>query len=168
MSWMAKRVSDLFSSNERPALTRDSTGADQAGFEGAATFAALPANFAGAGAGEGAGAGDIAAAGAAGVADLETEFAPPESRPAAAEDPAAAARAELASGRPFSLDATLRAVESTYLDAAIEVAQGNMSQAAKLLGISRSTLYSRLEASGRAGAKLATDSAEASAAPGRP
>ena len=30
-----------------------------------------------------------------------------------------------------------------------------MSQAAKLLGISRSTLYSRLEAAGRAGAKLA-------------
>jgi hypothetical protein len=29
-----------------------------------------------------------------------------------------------------------------------------MSQAAKLLGISRSTLYSRLEAAGRSGAKL--------------
>jgi DNA-binding NtrC family response regulator len=39
------------------------------------------------------------------------------------------------------------------------VAQGNMSQAAKLLGISRSTLYSRLEAAGRAGAKLGSSEA---------
>ena len=30
-----------------------------------------------------------------------------------------------------------------------------MSQAAKLLGVSRSTLYGRLEAAGRGGAKLA-------------
>jgi DNA-binding NtrC family response regulator len=34
-----------------------------------------------------------------------------------------------------------------------------MSQAAKILGISRSTLYSRLEAAGRAGAKLAASDA---------
>ena len=71
------------------------------------------------------------------------------------DGPLGSARAELSSGRPFSLDATLKSIETTYLDAAIEVAQGNMSQAAKLLGISRSTLYSRLEAAGRAGAKLA-------------
>ena len=91
-----------------------------------------------------------------GEADLEAEFAPPPPGPnGGAGDALAAARAELSSGRPFSLDAALKAVESTYLDAAIEVSQGNMSQAAKLLGISRSTLYSRLEAAGRAGAKLA-------------
>jgi DNA-binding NtrC family response regulator len=68
------------------------------------------------------------------------------------------ARAELSSGRPFSLDAVLRSVEQAYLDAALEIAQGNMSQAAKLLGISRSTLYGRLEAAGRSGAKLASPS----------
>ncbi|MBL0142730.1 MAG: sigma-54-dependent Fis family transcriptional regulator [Betaproteobacteria bacterium] len=90
-----------------------------------------------------------------GVTDLEAEFAPQQAIPGLGGDPLAGARAELASGRPFSLDTALKAVESTYLDAAIEVAEGNMSQAAKLLGISRSTLYSRLEAAGRAGAKLA-------------
>ncbi len=101
-----------------------------------------------------------------GARDLEAELAPDEGAGATAPaDPRAAARAELASGRPFSLDAALRAVESTYLDAAIEVAQGNMSQAAKLLGISRSTLYSRLEAAGRAGAKLAPESPEAPSPP---
>jgi two-component system nitrogen regulation response regulator GlnG len=101
-------------------------------------------------------------------ADLEPELAPaPAGTVAAGEDRLAAARAELASGRPFALDSALKAVESTYLDAAIELSQGNMSQAARLLGISRSTLYSRLEASGRAGAKLgAPDPADAAAAPG--
>ncbi|QJR16389.1 sigma-54-dependent transcriptional regulator [Usitatibacter palustris] len=89
-----------------------------------------------------------------GEAELEAELAPVAPGAASNDDPAAKARAELASGRPFSLDAALKAVEAAYLDAAIEVAQGNMSQAAKLLGVSRSTLYSRLEAAGRAGAKL--------------
>jgi DNA-binding NtrC family response regulator len=92
-------------------------------------------------------------------ADLEPELAPAQPGAAPGEDRLAAARAELASGRPFSLDTALKSVESVYLDAAIEVAQGNMSQAAKLLGISRSTLYSRLEAAGRAGAKLGSSEA---------
>lgn len=100
-------------------------------------------------------------------ADLEQEFAPAQPGQPPADDRLAQARAELASGRPFSLEAAMKAVESTYLDAAIEAAQGNMSQAAKLLGISRSTLYSRLEAAGRTGAKLAaTEPAEPPAPPG--
>jgi len=87
-----------------------------------------------------------------GAAELEPEFAPAaEAAPRA--DPLAEARAELASGRPFSLDTTLKAVEQAYLDAAIELSQGNMSQAAKLLGISRGTLYGRLESSGRGAAR---------------
>ncbi len=96
-----------------------------------------------------------------GEAELEQEFAPagPEATRA---DPVARARAELASGRPFSLDTALRSVEQAYLDAALELAQGNVSQAAKLLGLSRTTLYGRLEAAGRAGAKLpASETGEA-------
>jgi two-component system nitrogen regulation response regulator GlnG len=85
-----------------------------------------------------------------GVAELESELAPRE--PAA--DPLARARAELTSGKPFSLDGALRAIEQSYLDAALEIANGNVSQAAKLLGVSRTTLYGRLEAAGRAGARL--------------
>ncbi|HEX3058910.1 MAG TPA: helix-turn-helix domain-containing protein, partial [Usitatibacter sp.] len=76
-------------------------------------------------------------------------------------DPVARARAELTSGKPFSLDAVLKEVEQSYLDAALEIAQGNMSQAAKLLGISRTTLYGRLEAAGRPGAKLAASDTDA-------
>ena len=83
-----------------------------------------------------------------GEAELEAEFAPPADAQARA-DPVAQARAELLSGKPFSLDAVLKGVEQAYLDAALEIAQGNMSQAAKLLGVSRSTLYGRLEAAER-------------------
>ncbi|HXZ50283.1 MAG TPA: sigma-54 dependent transcriptional regulator [Usitatibacter sp.] len=87
-----------------------------------------------------------------GEAELEAELAPP--REAAQADPVARARAELLAGAPFSLDAVLKGVEQAYLDAALEIANGNVSQAAKLLGVSRTTLYGRLEAAGRSGAKL--------------
>ena len=93
-----------------------------------------------------------------GEAELEPEFAP--SMTEARLDPAAQARAELLSGKPFSLDAVLKSVEQTYVDAALEIAQGNMTQAAKLLGVSRGTLYGRLEAAGRSGKLTASDSAE--------
>ena len=45
----------------------------------------------------------------------------------------------------FNLDEKLAQLELQYIDAAIRLSQGNMTQAAKLLGLSRSTLYSRLE-----------------------
>jgi len=45
----------------------------------------------------------------------------------------------------FSLDDTLRRWEEAYIEAAQRLTQGNLSQAAKLLGINRTTLYSRIE-----------------------
>jgi DNA-binding NtrC family response regulator len=45
----------------------------------------------------------------------------------------------------FSLDETLRLWEKNYIEAALKLTHGNMSQAAKLLGINRTTLYSRIE-----------------------
>jgi two-component system nitrogen regulation response regulator GlnG len=80
---------------------------------------------------------------AVGERELEQELAPAE---AAANGIGAKARAELLAGKPFSLEAALRGVEQAYLEAALEISQGNMSQAAKLLGISRTTLDGRLEA----------------------
>ena len=55
-------------------------------------------------------------------------------------------RHEIESNAKFNLDQVLAAVELKYIDAAIDLSRGNMSQAARVLGVSRSTLYSRLEA----------------------
>jgi DNA-binding NtrC family response regulator len=72
--------------------------------------------------------------------DLETQAqaAPP------GRDLAAEAQRELERGG-FSLDATLKAWERAYVEAALRMTRGNMSQAAKLLGVNRTTLYSRIE-----------------------
>ncbi|MBC7625603.1 MAG: sigma-54-dependent Fis family transcriptional regulator [Aeromicrobium sp.] len=53
---------------------------------------------------------------------------------------------EIENNPNFSLDQVLAGIELRYIDAAIDLSRGNMSQAARVLGISRSTLYSRLEA----------------------
>jgi two-component system nitrogen regulation response regulator GlnG len=78
--------------------------------------------------------------------DLVAEFEasptePCDPGPTASEAPA---RPPLAPG--FNLAQALASVELGYIDAALDAARGNMSQAARALGISRSTLYSRLEA----------------------
>jgi len=78
-----------------------------------------------------------------GARELDAELAPAD---APANGLGARARADLLAGSPFNLDGMLRGVEQAYLEAALEIAQGNMSQAAKMLGISRTTLYGRLEA----------------------
>jgi DNA-binding NtrC family response regulator len=44
----------------------------------------------------------------------------------------------------FSLDHHLREQEGQYIAAALELAKGNISEAAKLLGINRTTLHSRM------------------------
>jgi two-component system nitrogen regulation response regulator GlnG len=50
---------------------------------------------------------------------------------------------------PFSLDRLLAATERGYIDAALKLAHGNVSQAARLLGIHRTTLYNRMESTAR-------------------
>ncbi len=45
----------------------------------------------------------------------------------------------------FSLDETLQRWEAAYIAAAQQLTHGNVSQAAKLLGINRTTLYNRME-----------------------
>jgi DNA-binding NtrC family response regulator len=90
--------------------------------------------------------------------ELDLAEAPPETPPVAA--PASIEEAALApeeariraamdvlgGGAGFSLDTTLRAEERAWVEAALRLAQGNVSHAARLLGINRSTLYNRLEA----------------------
>jgi DNA-binding NtrC family response regulator len=45
----------------------------------------------------------------------------------------------------LNLDHVLKAWEKAYVDAALKITHGNLSQAAKLLGINRTTLYSRMQ-----------------------
>jgi transcriptional regulator with PAS, ATPase and Fis domain len=46
----------------------------------------------------------------------------------------------------FDLTLELRTQESMYIDIALELSANNISEAAKLLGINRTTLYSRMDA----------------------
>lgn len=67
----------------------------------------------------------------------------------ASEAIVAAATQRLRQREPFSLDRLLDATERGYIEAALKLAHGNVSQAARLLGIHRTTLYNRMEASAR-------------------
>ncbi|WP_343213243.1 helix-turn-helix domain-containing protein [Georgfuchsia toluolica] len=49
----------------------------------------------------------------------------------------------------FSLDTSLRRWEQAYIEAAQRIAHGNISQAARILGLNRTTLYNRMEALSR-------------------
>jgi two-component system nitrogen regulation response regulator GlnG len=82
-----------------------------------------------------------------GNAELLAEFELPEQQSPAVQPIGGAfdPRHEIESNTAFDLDVALAAVELKYIDAAIELSRGNMSQAARVLGVSRSTLYSRLE-----------------------
>jgi DNA-binding NtrC family response regulator len=56
-----------------------------------------------------------------------------------------AAKKHLQVQKNFNLDLTLQQWEKGYVEAALLITQGNLSQAAKLLGIHRTTLYSRMQ-----------------------
>ena len=55
------------------------------------------------------------------------------------------------------LDEVLRRIERDYISAALRRAHGNMSQAARLLGLSRSTLYNRIDTHARHGEPLGNE-----------
>ena len=76
--------------------------------------------------------------------ELSAEFSLPETR--ASTRVSASTREQIEADPAFSLNAALAKIELDYIDAAIEMANSNMSQAAKILGVSRTTLYSRIEA----------------------
>ncbi len=65
------------------------------------------------------------------------------------EDFLAAATQRLRQREPFHLDRLLDATERGYIEAALQLAHGNVSQAARLLGMHRTTLYNRMESSAR-------------------
>jgi len=77
---------------------------------------------------------------------LEAEFDPqPDVSVITPADTSAEVRQVLLHGG-FDLDDLLMGYTARYIDAAMELAHGNVSEAAKLLGIARTTLYSRMEA----------------------
>jgi len=83
------------------------------------------------------------------VAELEAELdleALAPGAPADAGGLAEQAFRQLERGAPFNLDDTLKGWERAYIEAALQLAHGNISQAAKLLGVNRTTLYGKLEA----------------------
>ncbi len=80
-------------------------------------------------------------------AELDFEDEPPVrgAPPRSAGELAELALGHLQRREPFDLDQTLGLWERAYIDAALRLTRGNVSQAAKLLGINRTTLYNRLE-----------------------
>jgi len=89
-----------------------------------------------------------------GPMELEAEFdlaqhVDPSGQTADTRTPLEIARGQLLRDRNFNLGETLKTSEQAYIDAALEIAHGNVSQAAKMLGLNRTTLYSRMETLGR-------------------
>ena len=90
-----------------------------------------------------------------GVDDLEAELDLGNESPVAGvlSAPTSASRAELVAialgdiqrRNDFNLSATLQLWEEAYIEAAQQLAHDNMSQAARLLGINRTTLYNRID-----------------------
>ena len=78
--------------------------------------------------------------------DLESQPNAGLGAPASGESLIEQASRHLQRERGFNLDETLKNWERGYIEAAMKLTHGNVSQAAKLLGINRTTLYSRMEA----------------------
>ena len=80
------------------------------------------------------------------VAELEPELDLETPLASASDDSALVAQAlrHIERERSVDLDQTLGAWERAYIEAALRLTNGNVSQAAKLLGVNRTTLYSRM------------------------
>ena len=70
------------------------------------------------------------------------------------------ARRQLQTQASFDLDDVLKQWERGYVEAALSITQGNLTRAAKLLGVQRTTLYSRIQ-------NYSPDSGDAKAPPSR-
>ena len=89
--------------------------------------------------------------------DVEAAVAGPVSVPPISGRPDASgdsgsiesARRHLASARQVDLDQLLHEWEQSYIQAALFLTHGNLAQAARLLGLRRTTLYSRMQARDR-------------------
>ena len=78
--------------------------------------------------------------------ELDTQSIGPEPPGARGGESIEDALRQLERVQGFDLDATLKDWESAYIGAALRLTRGNVSQAAKMLGMNRTTLYSRMEA----------------------
>jgi DNA-binding NtrC family response regulator len=82
------------------------------------------------------------------ASDLEPEFDLASDTPANASpgegDVFEQALRHLERSRGVRLDEMLQSLERGYIEAALKLTRGNVSQAAKLLGVNRTTLYSRM------------------------
>ena len=80
-------------------------------------------------------------------AELDTDIAPDTNILVPGDGKALAemARKHLQTMANFHLDITLKEWEQSYVDAALALTHGNLSKAAKMLGINRTTLYSRMQ-----------------------
>ena len=74
----------------------------------------------------------------------DTDSAPPSTSPEPTAS-ADAARQRLQQDNNFQLDQLLKELERSYVEAALELTHGNLSKAARMLGIHRTTLYSRMQ-----------------------
>jgi DNA-binding NtrC family response regulator len=88
-------------------------------------------------------------------AELDPETAPADTgvTPMAGDTDALIdiARRQLQRQPDFRLDEVLGRWEQSYIEAAMRLTRGNVSQAAKLLGVNRTTLYSRMESAAKDG-----------------
>jgi len=82
------------------------------------------------------------------AADLEPEFDLASEMPRESSsgdgDVLGQALRHLERSRGIRLDELLQSLEHGYIEAALKLTRGNVSQAAKLLGVNRTTLYSRM------------------------